>query len=676
MPCLWRPRLLFVSSRRWYSSASTRSPVVLRPYQESCLEACLDALKKGSTRIGVSLPTGAGKTTVFISLLSRLSTPADAPRANKSLVIVNSVELAQQTADQARKLFPQWSVEIEQGKHHASGLADLTVATFQTLLRSQRLDKFAASSIKALIVDEAHHAAAPSYRRILSRFDAAIKSPDEDVQPPVLTHRIPILGFSATFSRHDGLALGSVFEEIVYHRDFLEMIKEQWCALCNVRFTTVRANIDLSEVTVNTRTGDFNPSSLAHVVNTDTVNELIVRTWLDKAADRKSTLVFCVNLSHVSKVTAAFRAAGVDARYIHSGTPAAERKALVAAFRAGEFPVLVNCAVLTEGADIPNIDCVMVARPTRSRNIFAQMIGRGMRLSPSTGKEDCRIIDFVESQERVAGVVSTPTLFGLDPSELTDDETMESLEERRAAMGETGLTRSDTPSNVPHPKSVTYIDHDDPFVLADQASGDPNIRQLSRNSWVYCGDDIYVLELLGKGYIRISPIEVDTDAEAKFIAHYTSPTMPRGTAYMLKISPFRRNKKILTAATLADAVRGCDTYATKEVLQGTIGLGLLRMAKWRWEPASESQKQFILKRWKARKVLATADGESKSLLATDEGLKTMKKGEAANIITRLKHGAQARYEKRKKEQAKLVLAVEKEKSRRAREHVKVGRLVA
>ena len=164
---------------------------------------------------------------------------------------------------------------------------------------------------------------------------------------------------------------------------------------------------------------------------------------------------------------------------------------------------------------------------------------------------------------------------------------------------------------------------------------------------------------------------------------------------MLKISPFRRNKKILTATTLADAVRGCDTYATKEVLQGTIGLGLLRMAKWRWEPASESQKQFILKRWKARKVLATADGEGKSLLATDEGLKTMKKGEAANIITRLKHGAQvrdlldtiftrtrlkfaaqARYEKRKKEQAKLVLAVEKEKSRRAREDVKVGRLVA
>lgn len=82
-------------------------------------------MRKGATRIGVSLPTGAGKTTVFISLLSKLAAPVNAPEASRALVIVNSVELAQQTADQARKLFPDWSVEIEQGKHHASGLADL-----------------------------------------------------------------------------------------------------------------------------------------------------------------------------------------------------------------------------------------------------------------------------------------------------------------------------------------------------------------------------------------------------------------------------------------------------------------------------------------------------------------------------------------------------------------------
>lgn len=106
---------------------------------------------------------------------------------------------------------------------------------------------------------------------------------------------------------------------------------------------------------------------------------------------RQSTLVFCVNIAHVRALTKAFQDFGVDARFLHSGTPAAERHALITAFKAGEYPVLINCglfftigvfttylrrtAILTEGADIPNIDCIIVARPTRSRNVFAQMVG-------------------------------------------------------------------------------------------------------------------------------------------------------------------------------------------------------------------------------------------------------------------------------------------------------------
>lgn len=142
------------------------------------------------------------------------------------------------------------------------------------------------------------------------------------------------------------------------------------CRLCNVRFTTVKANINLKEVTVNSRTGDFNPTSLAQVINTETVNRLIVQTWLDKARkhifthfyifalyilthvvdtidpgseNRKATLVFCVNLAHVRQLTDWYRAHGIDARYVYSGTPITERKALVNGFKAGEFPVLVNC---------------------------------------------------------------------------------------------------------------------------------------------------------------------------------------------------------------------------------------------------------------------------------------------------------------------------------------------
>jgi len=116
-----------------------------------------------------------------------------------------------------------------------------TIATYQALLRAPRLQKFDPTGFKAIIVDEAHHAAAPSYRRILSHFNSSIKSPhaiksteDEvsNLAVAPLKHSVPIIGFSATFSRHDGLALSSVFDRIVHHQDFLDMIKERWSYIC------------------------------------------------------------------------------------------------------------------------------------------------------------------------------------------------------------------------------------------------------------------------------------------------------------------------------------------------------------------------------------------------------------------------------------------------------------
>lgn len=123
MQCFLRSLRL---SRRTYTTSES---VVLRPYQNECIQSCLDALASGSTRVGVSLPTGSGKTTVFLSLLSHISPPHSNPNATRSLVIVNSIELARQSAEQAARLFPHWSVEIEQGaKHNATGLADLCVS--------------------------------------------------------------------------------------------------------------------------------------------------------------------------------------------------------------------------------------------------------------------------------------------------------------------------------------------------------------------------------------------------------------------------------------------------------------------------------------------------------------------------------------------------------------------
>ena len=127
MKCSWTGSAVFFRLLGRRKSSTLAVPVVLRPYQEQCLDACLDALGGGLTRLGVSLPTGSGKTTVFVSLLSRLSPPATNENATRSLIIVNSIELARQSAEQVLRLFPHWTVEIEQGaKHVASGFADVS----------------------------------------------------------------------------------------------------------------------------------------------------------------------------------------------------------------------------------------------------------------------------------------------------------------------------------------------------------------------------------------------------------------------------------------------------------------------------------------------------------------------------------------------------------------------
>lgn len=116
----------FLCRRRSLSKLVDLNSVRLRPYQESCLQTCLDALSSGATRIGVSLPTGSGKTTVFVSLISKIPSPLQSPDADKAIIIVNSVELARQSAEQVKKLYPELSVEIEQGaKYQATGCADM-----------------------------------------------------------------------------------------------------------------------------------------------------------------------------------------------------------------------------------------------------------------------------------------------------------------------------------------------------------------------------------------------------------------------------------------------------------------------------------------------------------------------------------------------------------------------
>jgi ATP-dependent helicase IRC3 len=176
---------------------------------------------------------------------------------------------------------------------------------------------------------------------------------------------------------------------------------------------------------------------------------------------------------------------------------------------------------------------------------------------------------------------------GLDESVQELEARAEAAEREELSIPHVHPTGDDRPS-VPDPKSVTYIDYDNPFTLLKESiEASPHMRQLSKNAWVDCGEGIYVLECLGKGHIRIEPVSDGernrrqalsvrltssfADGESHFHAHYT-PTIHPETASALNISKFRTNRKILDAKSLADAVRGCDTYVSKNVLRGRLSL--------------------------------------------------------------------------------------------------------
>ena len=191
------------------------------------------------------------------------------------------------------------------------------------------------------------------------------------------------------------------------------MWDEGW--LCRARPYKLETNIDLTHVPVSPRTQDFALSRLAAATNSAKRNQTIVDTWRElvhAAEGRKSTLIFCTDVAHMQALQQAFVKAGVDAHFVHGATSSRTRAQILDEFRERKLPVLINCGVFTEGTDIPCVDCIIMARPTRSSVLFQQMLGRGLRQFP--GKPDCLVIDLVDNLGKNSSL-TVPSLMGLVP---------------------------------------------------------------------------------------------------------------------------------------------------------------------------------------------------------------------------------------------------------------------
>lgn len=332
----------------------------LRPYQVEAVTGVIDSIV-GSKSALVVMPTGTGKTVCFAHIARQ--------RQGRVMVIAHREELVQQAADKIRTVTGQ-SPDIEMAEYKAGRMykSPVVVASVQTLCARMgsldRMQKFEPHEFDLLVIDEAHHATADSYRRVISHFTKNAK--------------LRVVGFTATPDRTDKAALGMVFESVAYKYEIMQAMDDGW--LCPIETQQVIVK-DMDFSHVRTVAGDLNQGELASIMEQEKVLHKVVTPTIEIAKGRR-TLVFASSVAHADRMAEIFNRHGVSAAIVHGGTFKDERRRILNAYNDGKIQVLCNCGVATEGFDSPGIEVVAIARPTTSRALYTQMVGRGTRVLP------------------------------------------------------------------------------------------------------------------------------------------------------------------------------------------------------------------------------------------------------------------------------------------------------
>jgi superfamily II DNA or RNA helicase len=404
------------SRRRTDPSGARHLPAApkLRPYQIEAQQAILEHRARGIRTQLVSLATGLGKSVLIATLPKLLSLR----QSDIVLAVAHRDELIEQLVDKFRAENPEAVIGIEKAERRAPDDAGVIVATVQSLT-GDRLDNFFERfkrRISLFVIDEAHHAAAPTYSELVKRVLAQ--------RPEAM-----IMGFTATPNRGDGVRLIDTFEKIVYSMDARKAIDAGY--LVPVKSYGVATTTNLDDVA--SRGGDFVIGQLAAAVNTVDRNARIVAAYKQHTPGLKA-LVFTASVEHARDVAEEFVAHGLRAEWASGETPKDEREQIVRDFRGDGCDVLVNCGLYLEGFDVPSVQVILNARPTKSTTLYTQITGRALRpvdeianllsstdsalmrreLIEKSPKPAALIIDFVDQAQRHQ-LVTLPSLYGLPP---------------------------------------------------------------------------------------------------------------------------------------------------------------------------------------------------------------------------------------------------------------------
>lgn len=358
----------------------------LRPYQQECKEI-LDNTPTGKHL--VVMATGLGKTVVLTHL----------KRNGRVLLLSHRDELVRQP----EKYF-DCTFGIEKAGEHSHG-EEVVSASIQSLSQLERLHNFSPTDFDTIIIDEAHHSAAKTYRQILEYFSGAKRR----------------IGFTATPQRGDNVRLTDVFDDIVFNRDLRWGIQNNY--LSRIRCEQVRGDFSLKGI--KKYRGDFAESQLEALMEKSKIIPIAAKTYVEKCLGRH-TLIYCVTKKICAILESTIKKLlpqeEQDTVCVLTGTtPAEKRKTILEDFSSGKIRCIINCMVLTEGTDLPICDTIMNLRPTCNMTLYQQMAGRGTRLYE--GKDYCLLIDIVPddiAEER--NLCIAPSLLGVDPALLSEEQ--------------------------------------------------------------------------------------------------------------------------------------------------------------------------------------------------------------------------------------------------------------
>ena len=339
----------------------------LRPYQAEAKAAVFEQWDKGAFKTLLVLPTGCGKTIVFAKVAE------DCVRQGyRVLILAHRGELLEQAADKIKKSTNLGCATEKAEQTCLGSWFRITVGSVQSMQREKRLSQFSEDYFNVIIIDEAHHCISDGYQKVLQHFPSA-----------------KVLGVTATPDRGDMRNLGEFFESLAYEYTIPKAIREGY--LSPIKAMTIPLQLDLSGVSI--QSGDFKAGDIATAL--DPYLHQIADEMMKYCRDRK-TVVFLPLVKTSQKFKEILNEKGFKAAEVNGESK--DRAEVLEAFDKGEYNVLCNSMLLTEGWDCPSVDCVIVLRPTKVRSLYSQMVGRGTRLCE--GKSHLLLLDFLWHTER------------------------------------------------------------------------------------------------------------------------------------------------------------------------------------------------------------------------------------------------------------------------------------